>query len=252
MEALARWAEVARGMDDADLDRFQLLNVLTYYAFPAQYIFFRECFVKRYHLGGRGLELGGATGESSGFIKLFYPETQMVTTDVAPVNVTLALQMADLLRFGTDYFVMADAERLPFRPSSFDFIFSSGMLHHLGNIERGLQQGYEVLKPGGHWYIVGEPSIAAPFRLFWNSRWGAGGRQSRATGVREKSYALQDWEVFFQRQRFRMVDLWFRRDPELAMSWPYAMYYTIIGRLPVKLLKMGIPCSVGFVLEKAR
>ncbi len=45
--------------------------------------------------------------------------------------------------------VVADAQRLPFRPQSFDHIASSGVLHHAPDIHKAIAEVHRVLKPGG-------------------------------------------------------------------------------------------------------
>jgi len=50
------------------------------------------------------------------------------------INLKPGIELAELLSFETDYFVLADAERLPFKPESFDFFCSSGVLQQLGNL----------------------------------------------------------------------------------------------------------------------
>lgn len=231
--------------------RYRLLNQITYYAFTSQYFYFRDDFSKRYRLEGRGLEIGGALGQMSGFIKLFYPATQMVTSDVAPFNLELGMELADLLGFETDYFVMADAERLPFKPETFDFICSSGMLHHLGNLPLALQKGRAVLRAGGRWYIINELGIGSLPRLIWNSQLGQKGRWADDTGIRENSYTLKEWQAFFSNQGFRIVEQRYHRNPKhKLLSWPRAFYYAVIAKLPVWMIELGIPSEVNFVLEK--
>jgi len=244
-------AEQVSQMNADQARRYRLLNQITYYAFTSQYFYFRDDFSKQYALQGRGLEIGGAMGQLSGFVKLFYPETQMVTSDVAPFNITLGIDLADLLGFETNYFVMADAERLPFKPESFDFLCSSGMLHHLGNLPRALQKGYEVLKPGGRWYIINELAIGRMPRAIWNSHLGQKGRWADDTGIRENSYTLKEWRTFFESQGFGIVEQRFHRNPKhKLLSWPRSFYYALIARLPVWMIKMGIPSEVNFVLER--
>jgi len=251
VDTIERYARPVGWMNATQYSTLKLLNVLTHYSFTSQYLFFRDFFVKKYHLEGLGLEIGGAIGHQSGFIRLFYPGTAMVTSDVAPINVTLAEEVAKLLHFDTDYFVMADAERLPFQPGSFDFVFGSGTLHHLGDIRRALQEVHEVLKPGGLWYVVNELSIGSIFRLFWDSRWGAKGRWAAAKGIRERSYTLREWETFFQEQNFKIVEMHFYRNPKhKLMNWSRATYYALISKLPLAVLKMGVPCEIDFVLER--
>lgn len=55
--------------------------------------------------------------------------------------------------------IQADAERLPFRPESFDFVMSVGVLHHLPDPERALGRLVEFVKPGGrlHVYLYWQP-----------------------------------------------------------------------------------------------
>ncbi|MEI7768743.1 MAG: class I SAM-dependent methyltransferase [Chloroflexales bacterium] len=238
-------------MSPGQYETFKLLNVITYYAFTSQFFFFRDYFAQTHTLRGRGLEIGGASGQLSGFVKLFYPETEMVATDVAPINVAMGAELADLLRFGTDCLATVDAERLPFRRESFDFLCSSGMLHHLGDMRQALRQGHTVLKPGGRWYVVNELAIGSLPRAFWNSRLGAKGQWAEVTGIRENSYTLGEWHSHFAGAGFRIVDEYFNRNPRhKLLSWARSLYYATIARLPLALVKMGIPCEVNFVLEK--
>lgn len=250
----AHYARLRRSvpqMSAPQFTSFKLLDMLTYYSFTSQFSFFRDYFAKKYHLQGRGLEVGGASGQLSGLVKLFYPATEMITSDVAPVNVTMAEELAAFVHFTTDYFVLADAERLPFRPTSFDFLCSSGMLHHLGDMGRALAQGQKLLKPGGRWYIVNELSIGALPRLFWNSRLGQKGQWAHQTGIRERSYTLTEWRKAFVQHGFRIVDQHFHRNPKhKLLSWPRALYYATIAKLPAGFIRAGLPCEVNFVLEK--
>jgi len=232
-------------------ENLQLFNFLTSYWTTSNYRFFREHFSNRYDVCGRGLEIGGAKGQASGFLKLFYPDIEIITSDVAPYNIVMAEKFSQSIGFGIDYFVMADAERLPFLKNSFDFIFSSGMLHHLGDLERALKQGYSRLKPKGLWYIINELSIGTIPRLYWNSKWGEKGRQALRTGINENSYTLKEWTHYFEAAGFRIVETNFHRNPNHKLrDWSRAFYYAVISKLPVGLIRLGIPCEVGFVLEK--
>jgi len=201
-------------MSPQSLLRLHLYNRITYYGFPSNYLFMRDEFATRYQLHGRGLEIGGAAGHSGGFIRFFYPNTQIVTSDIAPFNIEVAEELARFLGFETEYFVMANAEQLPFQPNSFDFLFSSGMLHHIGDLPRALLQGWRTLKPGGRWYIINELAISGLPRRFWNSRYGLKGQQALQTGVRENSYSLAEWHQFFNQAGWRVLETHFVRDPK--------------------------------------
>jgi len=50
---------------------------------------------------------------------------------------------------GDPLLVQADACRLPFAENTFDVVYARGMLHHLPDPARGMQEIRRVLKPGG-------------------------------------------------------------------------------------------------------
>jgi len=49
---------------------------------------------------------------------------------------------------GRAHVVQADLCRLPFADGTFDFVYSYGVLHHLGSPERGLSEVVRVARPG--------------------------------------------------------------------------------------------------------
>jgi SAM-dependent methyltransferase len=56
---------------------------------------------------------------------------------------------AHLRRFAGAHVVQASIYALPFRPRSFDFVFSIGVLHHLPDPERGFRRLAPLVRPGG-------------------------------------------------------------------------------------------------------
>ena len=231
--------------------RLDYLQTLSDYEWSAQFQFCVSDFATRFSLSGLGLELGGATCHLSGFIKTAYPSVEMIATDVAPVNIRRALELSNFLGFGTDLFALADASRLPFKPNTFDFIVSSGMLHHIGDLPRALKMGYDALKPGGRWYALNELSIGSIPRLYWNSRFGAKGKWARQAGIHEYSYTYKEWKKLFQDACFNLSDVIFHRNPQHKLkTWRLSAYYAFISKLPQCMLRMGIPSEINFVLEK--
>jgi SAM-dependent methyltransferase len=66
------------------------------------------------------LDVGAASGDMGAAIRRLYPRASVTSLDYRAQHLTQA----------TDPKVVADAFRLPFRPASFDFVFSSLFLHH--------------------------------------------------------------------------------------------------------------------------
>ena len=55
---------------------------------------------------------------------------------------------------------------LPFKSEKFDFVFCKGVLHHTGNLKKGLDEFYRVIKKGGQGFLY----LYGSGGLFWNSR----------------------------------------------------------------------------------
>ncbi len=69
------------------------------------------------------LDIGAASGDMGAAIRRRYPRAIVTSLDYK----------GDHLAQAADPKVVADAFRLPFRPASFDFVFSSLFLHHFSN-----------------------------------------------------------------------------------------------------------------------
>lgn len=71
------------------------------------------------------LDVGAASGDMGAAIRRRYPHAQVTSLDYK----------ADHLAQAADPRLVADAFRLPFRPASFDYVFSSLFLHHFTDEE---------------------------------------------------------------------------------------------------------------------
>lgn len=98
-------------------------------------------------LGGkRVLEIGSGSGAHSAlFVR---HDASVIAVDITPERVAATARKFALLP-GEGRAYQADAENLPFRDDSFDFVYSNGVLHHSVDTERTVAEMRRVLKPGG-------------------------------------------------------------------------------------------------------
>lgn len=103
------------------------------------------------HSGERMLEIGCGLGTDG---------RQFVQGGANYVGGELSFHSLVLARHGFELFglpgafVCADAENLPFSGDSFDMVYCHGVLHHTPDTERGIQEIYRVLRPGGKAIIM--------------------------------------------------------------------------------------------------
>lgn len=102
------------------------------------------------------LEIGAGRSE---FLTLFDKDNEVTALDISPV----------LLKEnkGKVKLVVGDAENLPFTDETFDFVYLVGVLHHLEDQKKALEEISRVLKPRGQ-VFVSEPtkwSLNLPYYL---------------------------------------------------------------------------------------
>lgn len=122
---------------------------------------------------GRALELGSGTGFFLLNLMLGGLISAGEVTDLSPGMVEVARRNARHLGLAVDGRV-ADAEALPYREASFDLVVGHAVLHHVPDVDQAIREVLRVLKPGGRFVFVGEPSKWGDFvarRLSWATWW---------------------------------------------------------------------------------
>jgi ubiquinone/menaquinone biosynthesis C-methylase UbiE len=85
--------------------------------------------------------------------------------DVSPININDARRRITQAGIDGVTFETGDVLELPVQDSSFDIVFSNGVLHHTTDWRRGIAELLRVLKPGGMGWLY---LIEKPGGLFWD------------------------------------------------------------------------------------
>lgn len=78
---------------------------------------------------------------------------RVIALDLTEVGVTTAKNRFQKCNFNGS-FLVGDAEVLPIKEDSFDYVYSFGVLHHAANTEKTIAEVYRVLRPGGEAKIM--------------------------------------------------------------------------------------------------
>ena len=99
------------------------------------------------HAGERVLEIGCGTG--CDLLQFAMHGAQAVGVDITSEHLRLAIQrvgqMAEVQQ--------AEAVDLPFPDQSFDYVYSHGVLHHIEEPRRVVEEIFRVLRPGGRFNV---------------------------------------------------------------------------------------------------
>jgi ubiquinone/menaquinone biosynthesis C-methylase UbiE len=157
---------------------------------------------------------------------------------------------------------LADAENLPFSDSSFDVVYSYGVMHHSPNTAKCLREAARVLKPGGEARVMlyHHPSITG--LMLW-LRYGVGRGQSMRRCVYErlespgtKTFSVA--EVRAMLSEFENIDVQQVFSPgDLLLHAPSARFQGRFYRWIWKLFPRGVVRRIGprwglFLLITAR
>jgi glycosyltransferase involved in cell wall biosynthesis/ubiquinone/menaquinone biosynthesis C-methylase UbiE len=118
------------------------------------------------HRGDAVLEIGGGLGTD---LSQFARHGARVTdVDLSAGHLEHAKENFALRGLDGE-FVHHDAETLPFPDSTFDLVYSNGVIHHTPNTRRVVQEIKRVLKPGGRAIVMmyAEHSWHYWYRLVW-------------------------------------------------------------------------------------
>ncbi len=118
--------------------------------------------------GAKVLEIGCGDGGGAGIFARAFAPSLYHGLDVDPAMVRIAARRPKKGFLAKSAFVLGDAERLPYPDAAFDAVVNFGIIHHLPDWRRGVEEVARVLRPGGTFYFeeIYPPLYANPvFRV---------------------------------------------------------------------------------------
>ena len=101
--------------------------------------------------GTRVLEVGCGVGLDS--MRMAQHGLHVTGVDLTVVGPATAQRRAVARGVAVDY-SSADAEHLPFPDSTFDYVYSFGVMHHAPDTQKCIDEAFRVLRPGGQALIM--------------------------------------------------------------------------------------------------
>ena len=94
------------------------------------------------------IDAGSGVGMSARALKKKYRSSRVVQIDLSRAMLFYSRKKSSRW-FSGQYFVCADAERLPVSTAKFDLVFSSLMLHWCNDLDRAIAEAGRVLRTNG-------------------------------------------------------------------------------------------------------
>ena len=110
-------------------------------------------------------------GSGNGYVLSKYASegAEVFGIDITEAGIELCRKRFEILDLKGD-FRIADAEDIPFPDNSFDCVCSMGVLHHVPNTQKALDEIYRVLKPGGRLIVMFYHRHSAKYQFSYRIR----------------------------------------------------------------------------------
>jgi SAM-dependent methyltransferase len=118
-----------------------------------------------YRIEGRVLEIGCGRGGFACWLASHPGVSAVVAADFSGVAVTKGWHHAAQQHVDTVRWAVADIQRIPFAPASFDNVVSCETIEHLPSPRSAIAELFRVVRPGGRLYLTC-PNYMGPIGLY--------------------------------------------------------------------------------------
>jgi len=129
----------------------EFFDRIEHYRYQAYATWMRDTIGFERYPGKRLLEVGCGTGTD--LLQFARGGSQVVGTDLTPRSIEISRRRFQVYNLEGE-FAIGDAEDLAFPDSSFDLVYSFGVIHHTPDTERAISEFHRVLRPGGRAIVM--------------------------------------------------------------------------------------------------
>jgi ubiquinone/menaquinone biosynthesis C-methylase UbiE/uncharacterized protein YbaR (Trm112 family) len=224
------WIELAGPLGEHLLPTMTALPYYPHDPWPQVAPDFFQVFEHFSFAGKRVVDIGAGRSWSSRFLATLGRASEVVAIDVLTTRF-LGLDTADIfLREDSIFFerIRGDVHRMPLRDGWADVVFSCATLHHSSDLEALYREVWRVLRPGGYFAFVSEPSkkISIPEHQPRNAE--------TAHGINEHIYSLAEYSKPLRKVGFRFRRL-VPRSIRYRLVYPDSEFQ---GAIPKPLLRL--------------
>jgi len=139
------------------------------------------------------LEIGGGLCYISAAIKHQRPDMVVWATDVSPEYIrSKSVVVGNFMDVKIDQYASVDAENMPFEDETFDIVFVSHSIHHIGDTKKFFSEANRILKKGGVFF--GVDVIAPRLEHFYDDDANKRAQRGEPLGIHERSIKLADYK----------------------------------------------------------
>jgi len=103
------------------------------------------------HRGEKVLEIGIGCGLDIAQFAINGAECYGI--DITKASIEITKRYLDIIKEQAKL-IVANAERLPFKSNTFDYVYSIGVLHHTPNTQKAINEIHRILKPRGRFCVM--------------------------------------------------------------------------------------------------
>jgi len=184
-------------------------------------------------------------------VKMLFPPSKLFVVDIAQNILEIGKKLSELFEVSPKFFINASVESLPFKKNTFDFVISSSLLHHT-DIDVSFENIYRVLKRGGLYITLQEPTCADITKRFYKFYFKTGFEKSKKAGVKRDVFSPKRIFGSLKQAGFKNIIIEKYKNPRYISKgvFTYYAYYSFLKIIPFLIVRNFFPSKVRIIAKK--